>query len=143
MIHVTNYKLLAPTIKNDLKKSGTSHCIVYIGRRNNRHGLKASPLSNPFNVKYFNSPEECIKKYYEWLSNNGKMDYIMQMSVLSEIGRLKEIHKQHGELVLVCWCKKERNDDTPCHGDVIKEIIEMEGQDQVSFLKDLRKGEVE
>ena len=44
--------------------------------------------------------------------------------ISAEVGRLLNIYKKYGETYLICWCKEEMDDDTPCHGDVIKEILE-------------------
>lgn len=134
MIHVTSYKLLAPTIKNDLKVSGTSHCIVYVGREMPKYGLKRSVLANPFKPKINNQKgrEWALSMYITWINSRDDMGFDFTLFD-EEIERLKKLHGEHGELVLACWCKKKRDDDTPCHGDVIRALIE----------EDLRKGEVE
>lgn len=97
------------------------HCKVerdceYIGR--------PSPLGNPFSHKrdtkadfIVASREEAVKRYRMWLIKKIKEK---DKAVIDELKRLKRIAMEKGELKLGCWCAPKA-----CHGDVIKEILEM------------------
>lgn len=95
-------------MKGNKEKYGASleknEDIVYIGRAINMGGwkLKKSKWHNPFTIKEYG--KESIKKYRE---------YILENRVLMD--SLEELRGK----TLACWCKPE-----PCHGDVLKEIIE-------------------
>jgi len=106
---------------------------VYIGRAAPRYGLKKSPLANPYPVgqKYGKPPqkrtlEESLALYAAHLAGalwtgvdgDGKR-YPTTLRV--EVDRLRALHKEHGKLLLACWCKPKA-----CHGDVIKEVLEAE-----------------
>lgn len=85
----------------------------YIGR--------PSVLGNPYShlektkAKFkTKSREEAIDKYKEWITEQIETN----QSVRDELNRLYLIAKR-GELVLKCFCSP-----LPCHGDVIKSLIE-------------------
>lgn len=91
---------------------------IYIGR--------GSPLGNPYTHKQgtkaeyvVSSVEEAVGKYEEWLEDkvNSK-----DKLVCKELNRLYKHYKQNGELNLICYCKWRGNE--PCHGDVIKKVLE-------------------
>lgn len=87
---------------------------VYIGRRNGAR--PASPLANPYKLVSEEYRAACLKKYREWLAEQGPTSPARR-----ELLRLAEI-AWHGDLVLLCWCPRP----LPCHGDVIKGEIERE-----------------
>ena len=81
----------------------------YIGRYNRNFNLKASKFANPFPVK---SPEErgtTIEKYKEWLWKEIASNNITKEDLLSLRGKK-----------LVCYCAPK-----PCHGNVVKETVEL------------------
>jgi hypothetical protein len=91
----------------------------YIGR--------PSVLGNPFASKpsklakeQVSSDAEAVEKYRIWL----REQWTAGGEVKAELLRLARLYKQTGELTLICWCKLKVNDDTPCHGDVVKDAIE-------------------
>lgn len=63
------------------------------------------------------SREEAAKEYRKWLIKKIKEK---DKAVVDELKRLKRIAMEKGELKLGCWCAPKA-----CHGDVIKEILEM------------------
>lgn len=87
----------------------------YIGR--------GSPLGNPYSHMEktaasfkVSSRTEAIVKYRVWLADKIKSN---DQTVCNELNRLVHILQDKGELNLLCFCKPQ-----PCHGDVIKDIIE-------------------
>jgi hypothetical protein len=72
---------------------------VYIGR--------PGKWGNPFRIKVDGNRDEVIKKYREWLLYNDEANDLRK-----ELPSLKD-------KTLGCWCKP-----SPCHGDVIAEIID-------------------
>lgn len=102
--------------------------VVYVGRRNNRRGLRASPLANPWGPhlrddRYRASRAKSVSLYRRYLEMRRPRD--------ADTGELKRLHsllKKHGRLVLVCWCFHENEDGTwqgkrPCHAEVIREVL--------------------
>lgn len=90
----------------------------YIGR--------GSLLGNPFTSKDLSktkaefqadSVEDSIEKYENFL-NKKIIDDIDFKNVIND---LKKLHKMNIEINLVCFCSPK-----PCHGDIIKKIIENE-----------------
>ena len=79
----------------------------YIGR--------GTPLGNPYVMSYQMTRESSIDNYREWITR--KIDS-KDKPVVDELDRLYKIAKEKS-LVLSCSCKPK-----PCHGDVIKEILE-------------------
>ena len=117
MIHVGHY--------NQFKDRMDEKNVVYIGRAMPRYKLKASPLANPLKEKLYPDVWECISEYAKIIRY--ELSDLLVNNVGMEIDRLKCIYEKHGELFLICWCKKVMDDDTPCHGDVIRDILkEME-----------------
>lgn len=127
MIHLVNRKTGENTVygvnyKNfDYDKDNPTH--IYIGRAMPRYGLKASPLAN--------AKGNSLKEYRQWIEDNlsvivysGGWRGIIEWRIQQNLKWMKEILSKHGVLYLVYWCKKEMDDDTPCHGDIIKEILE-------------------
>ena len=84
---------------------------VYIGRPNKRYGFKGSILQNGF---YKGSRVENIDNYEQDMRAMPSNDPRWK-----ELHRLREIHAEHGKLVLVCFCFP-----LTCHGDVVKAMIE-------------------
>lgn len=92
---------------------------IYIGR--------PSVLGNPFASKpskyakqSVSSDAEAVEKYQVWL----REQWAANGEVKAELLRLARLYQETGTLHLICWCKLKVNDDTPCHGDVIKAAIE-------------------
>ncbi|MBE7553169.1 MAG: DUF4326 domain-containing protein [Anaerolineales bacterium] len=92
---------------------------IYIGR--------PSLLGNPFASKpskyakqSVSSDVEAVREYHCWL----QAQWLANSEVKAELLRLARLYKETGVLHLICWCKLKANDDTPCHGDVIKAAIE-------------------
>ncbi|GIK43779.1 MAG: hypothetical protein BroJett011_76120 [Chloroflexota bacterium] len=92
---------------------------VYIGR--------PSLLGNPYAAKpskyaqqSVSSDAEAVAQYRLWL----REQYRTNPEIRAELLRLARLYQETGVLHLVCWCKLKVNDDTPCHGDVIREAIE-------------------
>ena len=104
---------------------------VYVGRRNNRRGLAASPLENRFPIGGWSFCDEvhrgtitregAVKLFRAWL--RGDIRGVRQLPVWDiahrELDRLRALHEKHGKLTLVCWCAPK-----PCHAEVIKEVLE-------------------
>ncbi len=92
---------------------------VYIGR--------PSLLGNPFASKpsryttqSVSSAVEAVAQYRLWLREQWRTN----PEIKAELLRLARLYKESGTLHLICWCKLKVNDDTPCHGDVIREALE-------------------
>lgn len=90
----------------------------YIGR--------GSVLGNPFTHKQgtkadfvVDSVQEAINKYEVMLVSKVENK---DKTVCGELNRLYKYYKQHGELNLICYCKW--NGTEPCHGDIIKSLLE-------------------
>lgn len=81
-------------------------CDIYIGRlvKNARYNFSHSPFGNPFKPEAHGSVEECLARYKRHVLNDPKL-----MSLLPSLKGKK----------LGCWCKP-----SPCHGDVLVELIE-------------------
>jgi len=78
-------------------KDGFPPGSVYIGR--------PSPFGNPFSIGKDGSREEVIEKYRQWLQDQPRLIKIMKRELKGKD--------------LVCFCAPK-----PCHGDVIKEVVE-------------------
>jgi len=80
----------------------------YIGR--------GSPLGNPWPIRGFDTRELVIARYKVYLRQqieNGNK------GVINELERLGNIAITTGKLNIQCFCSPQ-----PCHGDVIKEVLE-------------------
>jgi hypothetical protein len=82
---------------------------VYIGR--------PSLLGNPFHIGMHGTRAEVIAQYRVWLWQQIQA----RTAVFQELQRLAQ-QAQHGDLVLLCWCK-ESDREVPCHGDVVQAAI--------------------
>ena len=74
-----------------------------------------SPLGNPFVMDTESDREDVIKKYKFWISRQINLN---DTATLRELNRLFNRAKK-GDLNLICWCAPK-----PCHGDVIKKLLE-------------------
>lgn len=91
---------------------------AYIGR--------GSVLGNPYTHKQgtkaeyvVGSVEDAVDSYEGYLfSKVASKD----KAVCGELNRLYKYYKEHGELNLICYCKWKGSE--PCHGDVIKLLLE-------------------
>ena len=81
---------------------------IYIGR--------PSILGNPFVIGKDGSRVEVVRKYSEWFYEQLGSN----RALIEEIERLQYHYKINKQLTLVCWCAP-----LECHGDVIKEYLEM------------------
>lgn len=100
---------------------------VYVGRRVNRYGLKASPLANLYPISRNRTREEAILTFRAWLHVVREIAACriatpQVVAAMDELVRLLALHERHGELILLCWCAPQA-----CHADVIKEALEAEG----------------
>ena len=77
---------------------------VYIGRQNNRFGLKESKYANPFPISDSSPRREVIEKYRVWLWDKIKRGDFS----LEEIASLYEVD-------FVCYCVPQE-----CHGEVLR-----------------------
>lgn len=78
----------------------------YIGR--------PSPLGNPFIIGKDGIREAVIWKYEKWLQKK-----VYEALFSNELQRMIKTYEEFGVVNLWCWCSP-----LPCHGDVIKKIIE-------------------
>lgn len=97
---------------------------VYIGR--------GSPLGNPFTGSkkledtkaefQCESREEAVEKHREYLDRKiSEKDEV----ICNELNRIWLMSKENEEpIYLVCFCKQE-NKEVSCHGDNIKNVIEL------------------
>lgn len=83
---------------------------VYIGRRNQRYGLTASPFANPYRIGKDGSRDEVLDKYEAWLMQQPKL--------------LALIPKLAGK-TLGCYCKPEA-----CHGDILARLADEMARDE-------------
>lgn len=82
----------------------------YIGR--------PSPLGNPFVLGRDGNRTEVVAKYRAWL-----LDELRNPDSRATLiyRRLVRMHHRGEHVALRCWCAP-----LPCHGDVLKELIESE-----------------
>lgn len=107
-VEVHNFYTLGKKIPDD----GT-----YIGRYNKQYGLNKSIFANPYKVE---TPEErgsTIEKYRDWLWNEIAKNQITKNDLISLNNRK-----------LVCYCAPKA-----CHGNVLKETVELLIKDEVAF----------
>ena len=97
--------------------------VVYIGRA--WQGWKASPLANPHNLGRCRQcgmrhrKGETLPYYEEWLRDQWRTNGPAKAALLAIVAKVKA-----GEPVtLGCWCKDHPNDSIPCHGDVIRKVV--------------------
>lgn len=98
---------------------------VYIGRRNNRTGLDASPFANPYPSRFAGQEmdrAELIAKYRRHLAANPLL-----------YGLLPSIRG----LALACWCRHDGEAVTErnrCHGDVLVSLLEFYTDDELTAM---------
>lgn len=109
-------KFIRPQGYNNLKEWMKDDQNIYIGRKgvlllkdesgkSKRFPPEASPWANPYKVGKDGTRAEVIKKYTRYIKekiDSGELDL--------------ETLRNHR---LGCWCKPE-----PCHGDILKELLE-------------------
>ncbi len=88
------------------------HCLyeqydVYIGRWHPRVPVH-SKWANPFRIGKDGDRNEVIDKYHAYLLKNKEL--------------MASLHELDGK-VLGCWCKSPERPETPCHGDVLIDIL--------------------
>ncbi len=88
------------TIVNLYKEKYT----VYIGRANNRLGLKESKFHNPFHIGRDGDREEVIRKYIAYLKSHPELVRAAKVELKNQI--------------LGCFCAPQL-----CHGDVLVAIV--------------------
>ena len=102
---------------NNLKEWMKDPDNVYIGRRGivfvdgERWPKQDSKFANPFKITKDVSRQDVIKSYCKWL-----MEQIENGDITMD--DLKQLQGKR----LGCWCKEKGNE--PCHGDILKEIID-------------------
>ena len=79
---------------------------------------RPSPLGNPFVLHGNMDREYTIDLYEKWFLKEVKE---CNAEILQELKRLKKIHKEAGELTLLCFCAPLR-----CHCDIIKRYLDNE-----------------
>jgi len=97
---------------------------VYIGRRNKRRSLDASPFANPFKIG---------KRYDGKPANRGEVllmyaDYLRSYPEL--MARVVELRGKP----LACWCRRDgepKTIDNVCHGDVLISILRSNTDDEL------------
>lgn len=85
-------------------------------KQNGEYIGRGSPLGNPWPIHGFDTREIVIARYRVYLRqqiDNGNQ------RVINELERLGNIAITTGSLNLQCFCSPQ-----PCHGDVIKEVLE-------------------
>lgn len=103
---------------------------VYIGRRNLRNGLDASPLYNPFSHRdtgyaiLVGSREEAIRRFRTHVGQAMKAvregtATEEQRALVEELERLADIYQETGHLKLGCWCAPK-----PCHGQIVANAVQ-------------------
>jgi hypothetical protein len=109
-------------------KEYTSGPKVYIGRSKNP---AASVFGNPYSHKAGTlaaykvaTVGEAVARYRQYAAEQYEQDAVFHRR-LNELIRL---YQDGGEVVLACWCKSRKNPHAPCHGDVLKEMIEFLAQ---------------
>lgn len=85
---------------------------VYIGRA--MPGRPASPLGNPFKLRFECDREKILARYEYWLREQLKTDTPQRR----EIQHLADCARDQ-DVVLLCWCAPKL-----CHGDAVKRIVE-------------------
>ena len=88
--------------------------VIYIGR--GCYGRKQSALHNPFRLKCEADRDKCIGLYKQYLLKAVKE----KGPVREEMKRLYRLVKSGRSIALMCFCAPKR-----CHGDVIKEFLEL------------------
>jgi hypothetical protein len=83
----------------------------YIGRGVPRCGWEPSRFGNPFIVGKDGTPDECVALFLEWF-------YAPEQAEFRELVR-QELSGQR----LRCHCKKPKQPNAPCHGDVYVEWV--------------------
>ena len=86
---------------------------IYIGRP--FFGRKGSPLRNPFKQAKGEPNGATLDRYRQYLTAEIAAG---NPAILEELARIQQARRD-GEVMLICWCKPN-----PCHGDIIKEIVE-------------------
>jgi hypothetical protein len=90
-----------------------------VGRQYN---LALHALGNPYHIGPDGTREDVVKKYKQWLWDNQER----AASVAEALGKLLDLHQEHGQLVLVCHCAPEA-----CHANAIRATLEwMESQEK-------------
>ena len=77
---------------------------------------RKSPLGNPFHMKR-ESDRDMVCDEYDVLLRR-KVSHGQDVRVRNELNRLYRLYKQHGCLMLFCWCAPNR-----CHAETIKAIL--------------------
>ena len=78
--------------------------LIYIGRRNIRHGFKASKWANPYVVGIHGTRREVLALYQDHLLGSPSL-----------VAALPELAGKN----LACWCAPDE-----CHGNVLQEYAE-------------------
>jgi hypothetical protein len=80
---------------------------IYIGR--------GSPLGNPFRISADSPRDSTIARYETYLKERIAAD---DPTIINALNNIAE-RAQNGDVGLICFCSPR-----PCHGDVIKRIVE-------------------
>lgn len=82
----------------------------YVGR--------PTPLGNPFTVEEVGRERAC-DLYADWFGRVVREGPAGWPACWIQLERLRQIHREGGQLVLTCWCWPRR-----CHAQTIKEWLE-------------------
>lgn len=86
--------------------------VVYIGR--------PSPLGNSHVMTRIYTRFMALKDYRYDLAS--ALSSAAPNPIKSELIRIKELEAEYGIVYLECWCKP-----LPCHGDIIKQVLDAWG----------------
>lgn len=101
---------------------------IYVGRANDRYGLKASPLANPYPLPRNATPEqraECVTKYM--------IHFVYNLEVVGSTVLIRELIACR-DRPLCCWCRRSNEEPTPnnlCHADIISDHLRKYTDDQL------------
>ena len=74
---------------------------------------RGSGLGNPFYMRNESERDEVCNKYEEWFN-----EHCNDPEIKGKLDDLASIYKQHGQIILFCWCAPKR-----CHAETIKKYL--------------------
>ncbi len=94
---------------------------IRIGHMRRDHGEyvgRGTPLGNEERLKNRSKRERdrVCDVYDIWFADKVREN---DQRVMAELNRLLELYREHGELILLCWCEPKR-----CHAETIKRWLE-------------------
>lgn len=79
-----------------------------------------SSLGNPFFLEKESKRDFVCNEYEKWFWANVRNQKNKPFN--DELKRIISLYREHGQLVLFCWCEPKR-----CHAETIKNYIEITG----------------